>query len=426
MSAFFGLRASDDFTVTGQRPQNWREMLLYLYPNGDAPLTALLSMMKSESTNDPHYHWFTKALPTQRAALVDAGVYTDEALTVAYVSGGAAGATLYVKIASADSTMFRVGHQVLLRDASDPYVDVNAVVTATAATYLTVELLEADDNSSTGDLSYADTVLIVGNANAEGALIPDAISYDPTEHDNYTQIFRTPLDITRTARKTRLRTGDAYKEAKREALEMHSIEQEKAYLWGVMKSRTGSNGKPQRFTQGLIPSIIAGGSVSNYVTDEDFDNTTWLSGGEAWLDKWLEVLFRYGKDERLAFVGSGALLELNKLVKNNGEFQFQVKTTSYGIKVVEWTTPFGVLHMKRHPLFSYEPTNRYSMVIFDPTDLRYRYIDDTSFYADGEKQNTGHGRYDGTKEEYLTEAGLEYHFPIKCGYLSGFGSDNPA
>lgn len=423
MGAFFGMRASSDFT-SGQRPQNWREMLLYLYPNGDAPLTALLSMMKSESTDDAHYHWFTKSLPSQRSALLDSGVYTNSSLSTAYVSGGSAGDALYLKITVGDYKMFRIGHQVLIRDASDPYVDVNAVVTAVASTYLAVELLEDDDNSSAGDLSDADTVLIVGNANAEGALIPDAISYDPTEHENYTQIFRTPLEITRTARKTHLRTGDAYKEAKREALELHSIEQEKAYLWGVMQSRTGTNGKPQRFTQGLIPSIIAGGSVSNYTTDSDFSATTWLNGGEAWLDKWLEVIFRYGKDERLAFVGSGALLELNKLVKNNGQFQFQAKTAAYGIKVIEWTTPFGVLHMKRHPLFSYEPTNRHSMVVFDPTDLRYRYIDDTGFYADGEKQNTGHGHYDGTKEEYLTEAGLEYHFPTKCAYLSGFGSDH--
>ena len=425
MGAFFGMRGTADFTVTGQRPQNWREMLLFLYPNGDAPLTALLALMKSESTDDPHFHWFTKSLPGQSASLADSGIYTDSGLTSAYTSGtGSAGDTLYAKLATSDMAQFRVGHQVLLRDASDPDVDVNATVTAKGSNYLTLMLLEDDDNSSSGDLSDADTILIVGNSNAEGALIPDAISYDPTEHDNYTQIFRTPLDITRTAKKTRLRTGDAYKEAKRECLELHSIEQEKAYLWGVKYLKTGSNGKPERFTQGLIPAIKAGGNVSDYTTDSDFSSTTWLNGGEEWLDKWLEVIFRYGSDERLAFVGSGTVLAINKLVKNNGNYQLMPKTTSYGIKVMEWVTPFGVLHMKRHPLFSYETTNRNCMVVFDPSDIRYRYVDDTAFYADGEKQNTGHNRYDGTKEEFLTEAGLEYHFPVKCGFLSGFGSDN--
>ncbi len=422
--AFFGMRASDDFTVTGQRPENWREMILYLYPNGDAPLTALLAAMKSESADDPHFHWFTKSLPSQSATLVDDGVYTD-ALSTAYVSGGSDEDDLWLKVSTADAKNFRVGHQVLIRDSTELDVDVNATVTAVGSNYVKVALMEDDDNG-THDLSDADTVLIIGNSNAEGALIPDAISYDPTEHDNYTQIFRTPLDITRTARKTRLRTGDAYKEAKREALELHSIEQEKAFLWGIKYSKTGSNGHPERFTQGLIAAIKAGGHTSNYATDDpDFHGVTWANGGEEWLDKWLEVVFRYGKDERLAYVGSGALLELNKLVKANGQFQFTPKTMAYGIKVMEWVTPFGVLYMKRHPLFSYEATNRYSMLIFDPSDIKYRYIDDTSFYADGQKQNTGHGRYDGTKEEYLTECGLEYHFPTKCALLQGFGDANP-
>ncbi|RKY23417.1 MAG: hypothetical protein DRP62_05915, partial [Planctomycetota bacterium] len=326
-SPFFGLRASDDFTVTGQRPQNWRELMLLLYPNGDLPLTALMSKMKNESTDDAHYHWFTKSLPTQSASLVDNGAYTNSTLATAYVSGGSAGDTLYLKMAAGDLVQFRVNHQILIRDESDLTVDVNAVVAAKGSTYLEVTLLEDDDNSSLGDLSDADYVLIIGNANAEGAQIPDAISYDPTEHDNYTQIFRTPLEITRTAKKTRLRTGDAYKEAKREALEMHGIEMEKAFLWGTKALTTGSNGKPQRYTQGLIGAIKSeSDSVSNYVLDEDFDGTTWLNGGEDWLDKWLEIIFRHGSDTRMGFVGSGALLAINKLIKDRGHFEFSEKT----------------------------------------------------------------------------------------------------
>lgn len=77
--------------------------------------------------------------------------------------------------------------------------------------------------------------------------------------------------------------------------------------------------------------------------------------------------------------------------------------------------------MKRHPLFSYEATNSRSMLIFDPKDITYKYIDDTTFYDDPEKKNSGWTRKDATKEEYLTEAGLELHFPQKCGYLNGFG-----
>jgi len=64
------------------------------------------------------------------------------------------------------------------------------------------------------------------------------------------------------------------------------------------------------------------------------------------------------------------------------------------------------------------------MVIFEPEGLTYKYISDTQFYSDKEQQNTGWARRDGTKEEYLTEAGLEYHHPIGWGYLNGFNSAN--
>jgi hypothetical protein len=424
MSAFFGMRGTGDW-ATDQRPKNWRETILFLYPNGDAPLTAMLSMMKDERVDDPQYHWWTKSLPTQRATVTN--VYNDAALSSAYSSGGAIGTQLYAKMSAADVTQFRVGHQVLLRISTNYLGDINAKVTAKvsngASSYICIKLLEADGSSY---IASCDTALVIGNINPEGASMPDALAYDPTKHYNYTQIFRTPLEITRTARRTKLRTGDAYKEAKRECLEIHSIEMEKAFIWGIKSEVTGDNGKPERTTGGLIEWITDnGGIVSNYPTDTDIaTGNSWETGGEEWLDYFLEQIFRYGGDERLAFTGSGCILAINKLVKLYGNYQLLPKTTSYGIKVMQWITPFGILNMKRHPLFSYEATNRNSMVIFEPSDLRYRYIDDTTFFDDPEKKNTGYSRVDGTKEEYLTECGLEFHHPSKCGYLNGFGSDN--
>ena len=426
--AFLGMRGNGDWSDSDMRPKNWREGILRLYPNGDAPLTAILSKMKSEKTSDPQFYWWTKGLPTQAADVT--GVYTDSALASSYLSGGVAGTVLYLKMAAASIPQFRPGHQVVLRDKSDYSVDVNAkvlsCVTNGDSSYISVKLLEADDNSVAGhNLSDCDYVLVIGNINPEGGAMPNAVVYDPRKYTNYTQIFRTPLSITRTARKTRLRTGDAYKEAKREALEMHSIEMEKAFIWGIPTEGTGANGKPERTTGGLIYNIITnGGIVSDYATQTEVTDATWLDGGEEWLDYELEQIFRYGAGEKLAFCGSGVLLAINKLIKEYGNFEFQPKTKSYGIRVSEWHTPFGMINLMTHPLFSYEATNRNSMVVFEPADLKYMYIDDTTFYPDPEKQNTGRGRIDGTDEEFLTEAGLEFHHPIKCGYFNGFGETN--
>lgn len=431
--AFLGMRGNGDW-VTDQRPKNWRQAMLYRYPNGDMPLTAILSKMASEKTDDPEFNWWTKSLATQRATVT--GVYTVSTLDVAYVSGGTSGDTLYVKMSASDISQFRIGHLVLLRDSSNLDVDVVAKVVGRvengANSYIQVYLLEADDNSSSNDLSDCDMAWVIGNANAEGAAMPDAIAYDPTKWYNYTQIFRTPLEMTRTAMQTRLRTAEQYKEAKREALELHGIEMEKNFLFGVPSELVGSNGKPERTTLGVIPAIKGGytghggsaGTVDNFTVNTNFSGLTWLQAGEEWLDSQLEVIFRYGGKEKLALAGSGAILAINRLIKNGGNFDYVPTTADYGINVTKWTTPFGVIYLKQHPLFTHEITTRNSMVILEPKDIKYRYIQDTIFKSDDRLKKGGWTSRDGIKEEYLTEAGLEYHHPDGWGYLTGFGSDN--
>lgn len=438
-TGFFGQRGTADWSDAAFRPKDWRETVLFLYPNGETPLTALTALMKSERCSDPEYYWFTKGLPTQGGAITN--VFTDTGLSAAYTTGGSAGDTLYVQMAAVRIAEIRVGHQVLLRDASDELNDTNAKVTVRVVngsdSYVGVKLLE-DDPTTTG-IAGCDTLLIIGNINSEGAGMPDAIQYDPVKFYNKTQIFRNSLDITRTARKTKLRTYEQYKEAKREALQLHALELEKAYLWGIMTENTGTNGKPERTTQGLInwvrSSTALGSTVSNYSLDDSYSTEagtggkTWLAGAGDWMDVILEHIFRYGGDERMAFCGSGVILALNKFVKaqSSSKFEINTKTGAYGIKVTTWVTPFGEIHFKRHPLFSYEATNRNSCVIFDPKDIMYRFIDDTTFYGQDEKKvSTSGNRLDGTKEEYLTEAGLEFHHPAKTAYLTGFGSDNAA
>src|SRR3990170_2811715 len=99
--AFLGMRGTGDW-VSNQRPENWREMMLYLYPNGKAPLTALMSKMSSEKTDDPIFHWWQKLLPDQRGTIT--GVYTDVGLSSAYTSGGIAGDIIYLKMSAADES----------------------------------------------------------------------------------------------------------------------------------------------------------------------------------------------------------------------------------------------------------------------------------------------------------------------------------
>ena len=239
MPAFLGMRGTGDW-VANVRPESYRESILFLYPNGQAPLTAMMSMLPGEPVTDPKYHWWTKTLPLQLATITE--LYTDSGLSSVYASGGVAGTILYAKVSEAQAKEFRPGHTALFRKVSGSASDeadyrydkrgkvVQRVLNG-ASSFVAIRLFS--DASATYDLDEVTNVTVIGNMNAQGATMPEVVAYDPVQHTNVTEIFRTPLSITRTARKTRLRTNAQYEESRREALELHSIEMEKALIWIV-------------------------------------------------------------------------------------------------------------------------------------------------------------------------------------------------
>jgi len=428
---FLGMRGTGDW-VTDQRPKNWRQQILKLYPNGMAPLTAILSMMGSSKVDDPEYNWWTQEQTAVGGAV--ANIFTLPDLSVAYVTGGVAGDVVYVQITTVLGNRIREGHQILLRDSSDYRVDVNGKVVSAARgtinTVLGIKLLEADDNSPLNDLSDCDVFKIIGNINPEGGEMPDAIALNPVKVYNKTQIFRTPLSITRTARKTRLRTGDQYQKAKAEALEMHSWEMELAFIWGIMTENIGDNGKPERTTRGVIDFIrtYSPGNCDDYTLNANYAGSAWTVGGETWFKAMLELIFRYGASEKLCLCGSGFLLGMDALAMTSGQINIAPGQKTYGMEITQWRTPFGTINMKTHPLFSYDATTRNMAIILEPKEIDYRYIDDTSFYGEtnSKTHSEGYGqkRVDGTNEEWLTECGLEFGLAQKCAVLNGVGLDN--
>ncbi len=411
---------------------------MYLYPNGQAPLTAILSMMGSEAVNDPQFHWWTQEQTAVGGPVT--GVFTLPDLSVAYAGGGVIADVLYIRITTALANRIREGHQILLRDASDYRVDVVGKVTGVARgtliSVLAVKLLEDDDNSpgvGGHDLQNCDTFKIIGNMNPEGGEMPDAIALNPVQVYNLTQIFRTPLSMTRTALKTKLRTPEQRQKAKSEALEMHSWEMELAFLWGIRTQNIGDNGKPERTTMGVINFIrtYAPANCVDYTLDPVYAGVPWVTGGAIWMKAFLEQVFRYGASEKLCLCGSGFLLGIDALASNvfGGNFtQLLPGAKTYGMQIREWVTPFGSIGMKTHPLFSYDATTRNMGILLEPKELSYRYIDDTTFYGESNQKihSEGYGqrRVDGINEEFLTEAGLEFGLPQKCGLMNGVGLDN--
>lgn len=385
MPAVLGLRGSGDFS-SDERPKNWREMILYLFPNGEAPLTAMLSLLKSEATTDAEFNWWEKRLPTQRMQ-VNGALSAGE--TTIVVDSGA-------KDAVKGTVILVESTSELLLVSSDPANDTQIPVTRS---YGAVPITNIADDAM---------LVIIGNVHAEGEGVPTAKTYAPTKKFNYTQIFRMPLYLTRTARRTKLRwdSQGPYREAKREALSLHSIEMEKSFIWGEAIEDVGANGKPRRMTGGILSFITTnkGGTL--------FNQAGTLTIAE--LEQICEAIFRYGKNEKLVLCGSTFLSAVTTLARTDGTINLTPASKDYGLKITEWRSPFGSLMFKLHPLFNQHPEWRKNALVLDVSNLKYRYVDDTMFIKN--RQDPG---LDASMDEFLTECGLEVNMEETHAYITG-------
>lgn len=395
MAAVLGLRGTGEFS-TDEKPLNWREGILYLYPNGEAPLTGVLSMCESQKTNSYDYNWWEKRLPTQRFTLN--GAHGAGVTTLTVNSGAKDTVKGTVLLHETSNELFRV--------TSDPTDDV------------TIEVERSYGAVAAGALASADAITVIGNVHAQGSKPPTAKAYAPTKKRNLTEIFRMALYLTRTARRTTLRWDNTgpYREAKREALSLYSIEMEKSFIWGEPIEGTGDNGKPQCMTGGCLNSIVTNkGSFAGGVAGTD---ATFLVNGvidEQTFDELMEKVFRYGSSEKLALVGGTFLRAIATLAKRNGHMELVPRTTTYGMKILEYiTTSGGSLMLKSHPLFNQHPVWRQNALILDVKNLKSRYIDETMFIKN--RQENGE---DASLDEYLGEHGFEMHYEETHAYVEG-------
>lgn len=438
-TAFLGMRGVGDW-ADNQVPESWAQYILHEYPNGSAPLFAMTSMFKQENVDSYKYHWWKKTLPTQAGSC---SIYIDSALGTAYVyashqaTHGVSTAVVYAKVAEALSKEFQKNALALLRDSDRPDdVEVHGRVVNTyqngANSWVAIKLIEDDDNSSDSasyNLATVDRILRLSNAQPDGSIAPNAITYDPDEYDNLVQNFRNTLDLTQESLATHLRTGDAYKEAKTDCSYLHSIDIEKSAFFGYKYSGVGLNGKQLRMTQGAIAFLKEHNSsnVLNYETNSgsDYAGKTWLQAGKKFLNTYITQLLKYSDGECIFYCGDAALLGIMELAEAYGDIQLKTGTVSYGINVTEWIIPAGKVYLKSHPLFSHETTNQNLMVGLHPKDCKFcplvggGYNFRTKFETDMQIPGQ-HSKVDG----YTTKGGWKFASANKLMVLYGIGKDN--
>lgn len=409
MAAVAGLRGTGDW-ATDERPKNFREYILFRNPNGTAPIFALMSRVQKESTDDPEFSWWDEPNDIIRLRVVGAYAAGDTLITIdsADPSTSAAGNVWGL------ATHLVPGDLLLVEPATDvatfvnEYIQVDEVLSSTTFT-----AIRGAAGSTAATMADNIMLLKVGSAFAEGTAAANATSRNPMKYFNYTQIFKTSYELTNTATKTHVRTGDPVQNDKKRKAFDHARDIEMAVLFGNKSETTGPNGKPMRTMDGLrkyinsaTSSVMSATTVANFLAAAykvfDFDSPA--------------------GDVRAAFCGNGALNNLNLMVQSNAnsEIQFGGVVKQYGMNFREFIMPQGSLLLRTHPLLNRHSMYTNSMFIIDFSAIRYRPLRgrDTRMMDDIQNKDE-----DLKRGQWITEAGIEVRYGgLTCGYIGNIAA----
>lgn len=361
---------------------------LWLVDPDYAVMTFFARKLNKTKTIDPEYRWFDKAQPTRYDS-------------VNYSTGYTSGAT---EIVVADSDVFRVQDIVLDVDTGE-VLQVSGITSGSD----TLTVTRSVGATAATTISDADTLVILGNANAENADVGTARTTQATKRSNYTQIFREPFAVTGTEDATELYAGgNDLTQLRKEHLQLHMKDIERAFFFGEASEDT-SGSQPVRTTGGLKSILTtnlkdAGGALT-----------------EAEFEDWISDMFDKGGDKKMGFLSPLVASAVNSWAV--GKLQMFPKDKTYGISVMSYLSIHGQLDFVVEKMFSENTTwNGYSFGV-DMDKLGYRYLGGNGKNRDTKlRKDLQSPGVDGVVEEYLSEVGFQAALENRHGFLYGVTS----
>jgi hypothetical protein len=355
---------------TDQRKIDMADGITLLEPES-SPLTVISKKLSKKATVNPQFKWQEDELDPRFDA----------------VNNGAGYASGITAIVVDNGSYFEAQNMVYVPRTGE-YMRVTAVNTGTNT--LTVV---RGVGSTAAALVDNDELLIENTAQPEGDASRPARTRNPVTATNYTQIFRMPWDETDTALHSEYEGGDDWEfQAKKKGIE-HAKDIEYALMIGRPSEDT-SSGNARRTT----------GGFNHFITTNVTDAAGQLTEVEFFTA--LRPAFRYGGKEKWAF-GSPLVLDvLNAFPR--GKLQVQQGETTYGLRVMQYISPHGTINFTTHWLFE-GATLGGQMWIVDTDAIRYRFLANRRGSRDTHiNTNIQAPDVDGRKDEYLTEAGLQF------------------
>ena len=358
------------------------EKIAELEPNASPLITLTKKMKRRRVVTNPEFNWMEQDPGNRWDAINNAGGYDKNATVWAVDNAG----------------YFRVGDIVQVPSTAEV-----VLVTNVDNTENTITVIRGWGGSTTAPLVDDEQLVILGNANEEGAKLREIKTTEPVKKTNYTQILRTPVGVTNTLAATSTYGPKAMAYYRHLDGINHAIDMERT-MWLGKKGKDIHNGKPRRTTGGIL----------EFLTENVLDVSA-ISGGltEQAFTEWLEDVFRYGSSEKILFA-CGRLCTIIDLWAQN-----KLKTVpgerTYGVKIKEYVSSHGTLFIVKHKLFE-GPVYGGMGVILDMNNVAYCPLKgrDTKLLTGRQDPDE-----DAVKDEYITEFGVEVRLPKTHAIIKG-------
>jgi len=358
------------------------EKIAELEPNASPLITLTKKMKRTRVVTNPEFSWMEQDPGNRWDAINKSTGYNASATGWAVDNAG----------------YFRVGDIVQVPSTTEV-----VLVTAVDNTGNTITVIRGWGGSTTAPLVDNDPLVILGNANEEGAKLREIKTTEPVKKTNYTQILRTPVGVTNTLAATSTYGPKAMAYYRHLDGINHAIDMERT-MWLGKKGKDIHNGKPRRTTGGifefLTENVLDASTISDGLTEQAFT-------------EWLEDVFRYGSSEKILFA-CGRLCTIIDLWA-----QYKLKTVpgerTYGVKIKEYVSSHGTLYIVKHKLFE-GPVYGGMGVILDMNNVAYCPLKgrDTKLLTGRQDPDE-----DAVKDEYITELGVEVRLPKTHAIIKG-------
>lgn len=298
-------------------------------------------------------HATKKSVRSQRTEYysVDIKPFTD-AVRTAYSHAGDGQAL--ANIAVEDIALFDVDDTVMFKGitGSDGKPFVGAIAARDVANR-TISIQPLNGPKGTGTMAQKEIVpksIVVGTklirmgvAKSELDAQTSPFSIMPSKDYNFTQNFMAQVEESVFQRLTKTEVAWGFTDY--EELNVYDMKarQELSYLFGVRKQFVDAVDNEQKYTCGGLTRYMT--KTQEYTAASGLTNNSWVD--------WTKYFFadNAGSDNRFMFAGDDLIAVISKIDGVQKQLDAKNVEVKWGINFNVIETKFGVLYVKRHPLF---------------------------------------------------------------------------